>query len=155
MSDLTGSYVYINLTVDVSSTPHQLIIDYSSVAWMMDETSPIISVYDDADITLPQTPGRPFGFCIGYGGGTSTGYIWDGNPLNCVAIATAPAKPVFGANLPDGFIGLKQNGGLMTFIDSNQGAGMQYEYSVQLIADPNGKYAGSPPLILDPKIRNS
>lgn len=156
MTDLTGSYVYIRLTVDTSSENHALNVSYTSVAFMQDETSPMISIYPaEADIVLPKVLGRPFGFCIGYDGGSSSGYIWDSNVSNCVAIAAAPTIPQFGAELPSGFVGLKQNGGLMTFIDTNQVPDMQYEYSVRLIADPNGMYGGRPPLTLDPRIRNS
>lgn len=161
MSNVTGSYIYISLSVDVSSVPHQLEYAWSSVAWMQDATSPMISVYrvddnPDGSVKLPDpAQGEQFGFCIGYGGGTGSGYTWSSDPLQSLAIATTPATPVFGQSLPDGFIGPKQNGGLMTFIDTNQVPGMQYEYSVALYPVPGGPYDGMPPIVYDPRIINS
>lgn len=156
MAQAPGSYVLISLTIDDSSGTRKLTVGYTMMAFMQNDTTPVISTYPGkGDIVLPNGSNRPFAFVIRYDGGSSTGYIWNSDPTQCLAISDAGTVPVFGGRLPAGFTGPTNNGGgEVCFIDANNAPKKQYEYRIQLIADPNGRFGGSPPLVLDPKITN-
>lgn len=152
-----GSYALISLNVVNVGGQNKLVVEETQIAYMQDDTTPVISVYPgQGDIILPpnlrgQQP-RPFAFVVRYDmRGLGAGYVWHSDPTQCVAIGPAGTEPVFGQPLPNGFTGPKSQGGEVTFIDPNNANDRkEYEYRLQLYPA-----AGGPPIILDPKITNS
>ncbi|MEQ1499102.1 MAG: hypothetical protein ABL914_10610 [Novosphingobium sp.] len=153
-----GSYALISVIVVPVNGTNELQVDFTALAFMKDDTTPVVSVYPAsaypaaADIVLPTNSNRPFAFVVRFeSSGLGGGYNWHSNPLMCVAIGPIGTEPGFGNPLPNGFSGpINNGGGEICFINANNTKDKkQYEYRIALYP-----LAGGNPLILDPKITN-
>ena len=65
MAQVPGSYVLISLTIDDSSGTRELKVGYTMMAFMQNDTTPVISTYPaQGDIVLPNGSNRPFALVI-------------------------------------------------------------------------------------------
>jgi hypothetical protein len=153
ITDYPGCFVYVAVQVvkDLNGND-TLAVNLSALAYAVDKTSPVVSVYQNAeDIFLPKGITRPFAFVFAYVmDDLGKQYQWPDNGPGCVAVCASPGIPVFGNKLPDGFTKPKLSGGEISFIDNNNDHG-NFNYLVRLLKiGTKDTY-----VVLDPRIENS
>jgi hypothetical protein len=153
VTQFPGCFVYVAVQVVKDKTGKDILTaNLSALAYAVEMTSPVVSVYHSADdILLPKGVTRPFAFVFSYVmDALGKQYQWPDNGPGCVAVCKSPNTPVFGDPLPKGFTKPKLAGGEVSFIDTNDDHAA-YNYLVRLLKiGTTNEY-----IVLDPRIENS